>query len=446
MLTDVPKIDQETFKKITKFTIRNGGNILVLGPSGGGKTKMSQQAAEEEGCELIYINLAVLERTDFQGFPVVTEDKKYVNYAVPEFLPFEDVKNLSTIENINKIIINTDHKTDLYKKLTNLNNSINQKTKEDSLKECANKIKSIVGSDISTNQDFQNLLNKNNKSKPIVILFDEVDKALPETNQVLLELLQFGSVNGRKLNIRACILTGNLPDEHAHVNQISHAISKRCKTFQLSINFNLWQSWAIENNIHTNVIQFLSSSPDYLNRPAPDGDTTAYAMPSPRTWEYVSEVLKSLEKERYDPLKDDNDLLILKLISGCVGDEAAIKYNNWFKFYKKYDPIINDLVNNGINPDISKASEEECLVIAVSACSKLYHSLNPNSSEEDIKRIVHNVFTWLKTLNQNIQIGSIRLSFGGNYSICETYNLTEIDIFKEVFLLVKDKLQKFDCQ
>jgi MoxR-like ATPase len=447
MLTDVPEIDQKTYKAITKFTIRNGGNVLVLGPSGSGKTEIAKQATQEEGCDLIYINLAVLERTDFQGFPVISENKKYVNYATPEFLPFQDIKNLSITESINEVISNINDQSDLYKKLSTISNSINKKTKEYSLRESANKIKPIINNDILNNKDFQEILNNNeNKEKPIVILFDEVDKALPETNQVLLEILQYGSINGRKLNIKSCILTGNLPDEHAHVNQISHAISKRCKTFKLSINFNVWQSWAIKNNIHTNVIQFLSSDPNYLNRSASDGDTTAYAMPSPRTWGYVSDIIKSLEVEKYDFTNEDNDLFILKMISGCVGSNAAVKYTNWFKFYKKYDSTINNLINNGINPDTSNLSEEKCLVLAVSACSKLYNSLNPNTSSEQITKIVNNVFSWLKTLNQNIQIGAIRLSFGGDYSICETYNLTEMEVFKEVFISVKNKLQEFNCQ
>jgi MoxR-like ATPase len=443
MLTDVPVINQESFKNITQFTIRNGGNILVLGPSGGGKTKIAQQAAKEEGCELIYINLAVLERTDFQGFPVISDDKKYVNYAVPEFLPFNDVKNLSNINNISLVLKNAKEGSQLHKNLSTFLSGLTVKSKNDNLTESIYNIKELVPDNIRNDKDFISLLVETSPTRPVVILFDEVDKALPETNQILLELLQFSSINGRKLNIKACILTGNLPDEHAHVNQISHAISKRCKTFKLDISFNIWQTWAIKNNIHTNVVQFLSSDPKMLNVPAPDGDTTAYAMPSPRTWEYVSDTLYSLEKEKYTP-KNDDDILLLKLISGSIGDIAATKYSNWFKYYKKYDPIINDLITNGTHPNTTNLSEQNCLVLGVSACSKLYNSLNKTNTDEDIKKIVNNVFNWLTTLNENIQIGSIRLSFGGDYSICETYNLTEIDSFKNVFIKVKEKMQEFD--
>lgn len=447
MLTDVPTIDQKTFKTICRLTMRNGGNVLVFGPSGGGKTFIAEQSAAEEGYDLVYINLSVLERTDFQGFPVISEDKSVVSYASPNFMPFVDSSaqdELQSIERFNEAV------NGLSKTAEPISNWIKQRTQQLKEKQYAetilNSSKWINNSnDAAVKKQYKTLmkqiepqLSANNRKK--VFCFDEVDKALTETNQTLLELLQFSSINGRKLNIQACILTGNLPDEHAHTNQISHAISKRCRTFKLQIDFQQWRDWAIKNNVHTNVVQFLSQEPTLIYKAATD-DVTAYALPSPRTWTDAGEAINAFDADPYlASLSDETaDEIRYSLVAGCVGEQAAIKFTNWYKHYRILDPLVNMLIMEGKHPNLSDKSGQEVLIMAISACSKAYSELK-SKNKDRIKMVYKNVYSWLETLPPDIQIGAVRLSFGGDFNITIEHSLNEIEEFMKVINGIAAKL------
>jgi len=93
VLSDVSCIDQSTLEEVLRFTIRAGTNTLVFGPAGCGKTQIAQAIARESGYEPVYVDLSVLENCDFVGLPVISEDKKFVNYATPQWMPCTDTAN-----------------------------------------------------------------------------------------------------------------------------------------------------------------------------------------------------------------------------------------------------------------------------------------------------------------------------------------------------------------
>jgi len=453
MLTDVPTVDQKSLLELFRFSVLSGSNTLILGPSGGGKTFMALQVAEEMGCHLIYINLSVLERTDFQGMPVISQDRQTVAYATPDFLPFNDVKmkhelgyfnllrQFTNDERFTKFL--TSKKMDVTKLIANIDTRLDQITSIGELKKLkehvsfSTKLKEFGDFDKILSQYLDELNVAELTEKPIVFLFDEVDKASHEVLQTLLEFLQFHSVNGRKMNIKGCILTGNLPDEFANSSQISHAITKRCMTYKLDLNFNQWREWAFSNNIHEYIIAFLTAHPDYLYKKAPDNDPTAYALPSPRTWSSASDGIRLLESnERYIKNSDLKRELMILIVAGNVGQVAAVTFNNWITHFSDLDPIVHELMENGKFPNVDKLNMSELFICALSSCGKIYANLKPNN-QDNIKKYCKNVFRWISTLADDVQMGSIRLSFGGNFDIIKEYSLQDIPEFTEVFKSLK---------
>jgi hypothetical protein len=89
MLTGIHTIDQSTLKSLYHFTIKSGGNIMVFGPAGTGKTEMAQQAAAEAQREAVYLNLSVLEAPDLMGLPMIDQETKLSEYATPKYLPLK---------------------------------------------------------------------------------------------------------------------------------------------------------------------------------------------------------------------------------------------------------------------------------------------------------------------------------------------------------------------
>lgn len=442
MLTDVPQINQKDFKTLVRTAIRCGTNILIIGPSGGGKTLIAKEVADEENSDLIYINLAVLERTDFQGFPVLSEDKSMVSYATPDYLPFSDSKfkiDIKKLEDLKLLVAdNPTVMREIDAKITDLKN-------KQYLASVAS-AKSMIETERFKAEIEKIVSSKSGASdRPITFLFDEADKAATETTQTLLELLQFGSINGRKLNVKACILTGNLPDEHAHVSQISHAITKRCSTYVMNIDFQVWREWAFKNGVHDHIVQFLSNEPGLLYKKAPDGDVTAYALPSPRTWVMASDMIHKMESDDYFRKMPDHKLDELKMtiIAGNVGDTAAAKYRAWYNHYRKWDPAIQELIEQGKHPDFSNAGSAEQLIVAIAACSKVYAELKPNN-EKKIKQIAKNVYSWLVTQPDDIAHGSIRISFGGDFKSAYTYGLSKIPEAIAAFKKIQETLDSYE--
>jgi MoxR-like ATPase len=447
MLTHVPVVDQEQFKDMARFTIRHGGNLLIIGPSGGGKTEIINSVCEEENVNVQYINLAVLERTDFQGFPVISDNKKQVQYATPRYIPFIDSKLLEE-KQILQNAIDLLSATDSSKTVNPLKERIAQielQEKAVYVSENINVIKQSNPSLVSKlNKLVNSIIEENVDNKPFVFLFDEADKAPAETSNVLLEILQFHSVNGRKINLRACFLTGNLPDEYANSGSISHAISKRCRTVQLNVNWKIWREWAFSSKVHPNIISFITSHPEWLYKKAPDGDPTAYALPSPRTWTLASDAIKSLEKDNNMNKYSDMSMLMDKLIAANVGEGASSEFKVWLEHYQELDPVVEDIFEKGVYPKKGVLSAQQVLIAAISACNKVYAELkNDKADREKVVRHVKNVYKWLATLPIDVQHGSVRLSFGGDSEIVSKWELAEIDEFYSIFDSLKKTLSSW---
>jgi hypothetical protein len=460
MLTDVPEINQNQFMDVLRYTIDNASNTIVLGPSGGGKTEMCFSIIKEKKCQGIYINMAVLERTDFQGMPVISADKLSVNYATPEFLPFADVKLRSKKDALNMVLSWVRKQTptkDIGMKKEEALSLLQQELANiedieeiEQLKKATNYL-SISAFD-GLKENFNSVKPEQENDVPIVIIFDEVDKAITEVLQTLLEFLQFRAINGRKLNIRSCFLTCNLPDEHAHTNELSHAITKRCLTFKLHIDFDIWKAWAVKNQISPLIIGFLTQNSNYLHKGPPDGDTTAYALPSPRTWTEANKVVKYFESERHANSSALLEDLRIKLLSGAVGETAAVQFNTWLNHYHTLDPFINDLMEHGTYPTTTRPDmlTSDIFICALSACAKLEAALKPENRPQ-IEKYVKNAFNWFETLQSDVQIGAIRMVFGGNFDnskghegIIQKHDLAKIPEFVKVFISIKKNLDEWD--
>lgn len=194
-----------------------------------------------------------------------------------------------------------------------------------------------------------------------IILFDEVDKAPPEVTAPLLEILQFGRINGNKINVASCILTGNLINEGSYSNQISNALLDRGAKYILSFNFEKWVDWAKSNDVHDLILGFLRSNPEFACGKIED---SCYASPSPRGWTLASEALVKAKKFKIVDIDT-----VTQIISGFVGNEAGIKFKIWYEYYRKFEPFVHSLIESGaMTFNFQDLAPTEKAVFVVSAC------------------------------------------------------------------------------
>lgn len=380
MLTGVFEIDQATYMSALKFNIRTGGNMLVLGMAGTGKTEMALQATTEEGFEPIYLNLSVLEAPDLVGLPIITADKR-VDYATPKFLPREDAEEA-------KALTATDHKVKKY-----------------------------------------------------VLVVDEIDKTKPELQNPLLELFQFHSINGNKLSIQAVIATGNLPEEGAFSQPISHALTNRCKVYRITHSFESWREWAQNSMVNPLVIGFLSKNQEYLSMPSVEGDPTAYCRPSPRSWTMSARDLDETNS------KDHSVDFQTLLVAGRVGSAAAVKFRVWLEHYRHIEPIIDKLCKDGTHPPMNDMSIDKQLVCAIAGvnavaqeCKKTAKDAKERTKqEEEVHRLAKNVFGWLQKLPGEFQIGAVKSTL--NMKMIQDFKLTKIPEVMATYLNVRKAIK-----
>lgn len=453
VLTDIHKVYQDGLQEAMKFSIQEKDNLCVFGPSGGGKTAMALQCIEEEGCNAVYINLSVLERPDFQGWPAPAQGELIASYATPEFLPFEDTKYYMQRKALDKLKacykpgdIQGGELIDLIEKRLS---GIEVYDKMIALKKA---LPYVEGDKNITNAIVQQLgqIEKTGdglgSQRPNVLLFDEADKAPHEVLQPLLEVTQLHTVNGRPLNIQSCFLLCNLPDEGAHSENLSHALTKRCKVLRLELAFDQWRKWAFKKDVHPLIIGFIASESSLLhNTETAKNDPTAYAAPTPRSWEYASNTLYACEKKKMnlfdekaggDDERKSSNSITTSLIASHVGLHAALKLENWVKYYHELDPTIESIAMKGmqIGPELSF---DQQLVVALGACTRVKRFLNEDDRDDCVKT-AKNVFTWLKGCSTEVQIGAIRGAF--DWEEVKDYKLTDIPEVQKVVDTLTDRL------
>lgn len=358
------EINQEQFFDLARFHIQTGQNTLVLGKVGSGKTQISQQAINNLGYEMSYINLSVIERVDLAGYINVFSEGDTMTFKSPYYLPY-----LKEGEKPNR-----------------------------------------------------------------VLLFDEVDKAAPETTAPLLEILQQRTINGRPLNIVSCILTGNLINEQTYSNIISQAILDRCFKYILKFDFYKWVAWARKNNIHDLVIGFLLSNPELA---CGDIETAQMANPTPRGWESVSKAIQAADKLKITDIDS-----ITNIVAAGVGEEAGIKFETYWKYSRKYESIIHSLVEKGIyNIEYHKLEPIEQLVFVIMSCRHAKNKIIESNGKKKVKYL-ENVCEFMIDQNVAPEVRLVGLdTFDGEMLV--NYDLYKCKLFekinKELMELVEKK-------
>jgi len=275
-------------------------------------------------------------------------------------------------------------------------------------------------------------------SEPAILLVDEIDKAKQELQNPLLELLQFRSINGRKVNVKAVIATGNRPEDLSFSRPVSHALANRCSIYTVNHNFSVWQKWARENYINSLVVGFLHSNQDYLFRP--QTDECEYCFPSPRSWTYAANDL--------DKAADESSDFKYCLVAGRVGEEAALKFKIWLDHYREIESDIYLLASEGMPPEKS-ISMDRLYVYAVSVvqlltnmCNSDAHTLQERVDKtNNIKRYTKNICSWLMDIPSEYAIAALKSSL--NMSTVRINGLMEIPEFIGLFEQIEKSMDGY---
>lgn len=249
-----------------ELVLETGEVPLIIGESGIGKTALAKKLANKNNFKLVVIDGNLLKEGEIGGLPTI-----------------ESYKSIDSNGNFQE------KKATIY--------AVHTKLKEID----------------------EEILNGNK----VLLFIDEINRCEHTVQQELMNLILNREINGYKLHNNVKILAAMNPsnkygeDFDYQVVDMDAAQENRFVWLNMENDYIDWISWAIEFGIETEVIEFISTFPEYLQK-INEEDVRA----TPRSYERISKTLK-LYKEKKEIIPR---AVFLNVIKGNVGRVIAEEF------------------------------------------------------------------------------------------------------------------------
>lgn len=195
-------------------------------------------------------------------------------------------------------------------------------------------------------------------TQPVVLFFDEVDRATQEVRQGLFELTDSRKINGWHLHPDTLIFAAVNGGEHGsqyQVGEMDPAELDRWSTFDLAPTVEDWLSWA-KTEVDAVIFDFINNNRKHLEHEGDYEPNKKY--PSRRSWKRFNDCLV-----KGNLLANGATPLILNLGTAFVGFEAAVAFNDFVANYQRI-VTVEDILDSGKISATSKftISEHNALV------------------------------------------------------------------------------------
>lgn len=258
-----------------ELVIKSDEVPLIIGESGIGKTALVKEIANKNGYYCIVIDGNMLKEGEIGGLPTVEEYYTYENDI--------KIKKKRTVYAI-------------HWKMQEIENTRIQ-----------------------------------DKNKKILLFIDEINRCEHSVQQELMNIILNREINGYKLPDEVYVIAAMNPsskyssfeDSDYQVIDMDAAQENRFVWLEMESNIKPWISWAINSGINSNVIEFLSTFPDFLHTPNIQESVKA----TPRSWERVSKTLNEYFKNQ----ECYSNKTLFNVIKGNVGVSIAQEFINFLE-------------------------------------------------------------------------------------------------------------------
>lgn len=170
------------------------------------------------------------------------------------------------------------------------------------------------------------------KDEVSILFLDEISAA-PQSLQAAAYQIALDKRIGEFELPENCIVicAGNRTTDRSVAFRMPKALANRLIHFEIVSDFDSWYEWALQHDVDERVIGYLAFDNSRMNT---EPDIEELAFPTPRSWEFVSRLLKTTGKS---PAEAHG------LISGCVGVSNALEFENWCHVYRKL-PKVADIL------------------------------------------------------------------------------------------------------
>jgi len=359
-------------KDVIDLARKAGVNLLFKGGPGIGKTQTVLSYAKEKEIPVIYTSWAGRDVVDIYGIPKIVdvgrviEGKPGLKYATrfaqPDWLP-----------------VTFNNKTYIF------NN--------DSLVEV---------------------------DKPGIIVFDEVGQARPDLQAMLLQAFTERRVGSTEIPAGWTLvaITNRYEDAAGTYKFISPLLS-RVSIYEVIADPEDFVKFALKNQdrIHPLVAAYIKAFNDALYDFKPQYVTAIRPYATPRTWEYLSRQLFTLEREN----KMD---LLAKVVEATVGDVRFIEFYRDYKFFEN----LPELIKQGtLKNELKTASRRYALAVHIGELIAKYDQKNREL-----------ILTCLKALDDDASSYSVIYAYKKNKEKTKIFidqNISRLDIGLKNFVL-----------
>ena len=180
-----------------------------------------------------------------------------------------------------------------------------------------------------------------------LINLEELPSALPMVQAALYQLVLDRKVGEYELPEGASLIAcGNRETDRGVVHRMPTPLASRFVHLEIRVDVEDWLAWGAAHGIVPEVLFYITYQPNLLHRFDPQSKERAF--PCPRTWEFVSNILK--HQNGLDPATER------ALFRGTVGEAAAVEFAAFLNVWRELPhprAVLNDPANAAIPENAS---------------------------------------------------------------------------------------------
>jgi hypothetical protein len=219
---------------------------------------------------------------------------------------------------------------------------------------------------------------------PIVVLFlDELNSAPGSVQAAAYQLILNRRVGKYQLpkNV-VMVAAGNRESDKGVTYRMPTPLANRFIHLEMKTDFASYQIWAVKNNIHQDVVGYLSFAKQDLYDF--DSKSSSRAFATPRTWTFVSQLLQD---------SDTDDETLTNLIAGTIGEGLAVKFMAHRKISSRL-PQPEDILSGKVKDlEIKEVSAMYSLVISM--CYELKDAVARKVPDKEFHTMSDNFFGYM---------------------------------------------------
>ena len=241
---------------------------------------------------------------------------------------------------------------------------------------------------------------------PIVVLFlDEMNSAAPSVQAAAYQLILNRRVGKYFLPDNVVLVAaGNRESDKGVTYRMPTPLANRFIHQEMRVDFASYQEWAIKNNIHKDVVGYLTFAKQDLYDF--DAKSASRAFATPRSWTFVSQLLED---------EDGDDDTIMNLIAGTVGEGLAVKFMAHRKVAGRM-PRPEDILS-GKEKDLNVKEVSAMYSLVISMCYELKAAIEKKVPDKQFHEMADHFF---KYMMQNFETELVVM---GARIALTTYNL-----------------------